>query len=124
MKAGKDNTQARGEAAESLAAAHLEAAGLRLLARNYRCRGGELDLVALAGRTLVFVEVRLRGSAAFGGAAESITAKKRRRVILAASHYLATHPADAGRDCRFDCVLLARLERGAIEWIRDAFRLD
>ncbi len=64
----------RGRHAESLAAAFLQQRGLKLVERNYRCRFGEIDLVAREGKTLVFVEVRMRTSARFGGAAASITA--------------------------------------------------
>jgi len=79
----------RGEPAENLAAAFLEGQGLKVLERNYRCRFGEIDIVAASGAVLVFVEVRARRSAAFGGAAGSITAAKRRRLVVAARHYLA-----------------------------------
>jgi len=108
----------RGEPAESLAAAFLEREGLRILERNYRCRFGEIDLVAAAGATLVFVEVRARASEAFGGAAGSITAAKRKRLVAAARHYLARHRADSA--CRFDVVLVRGAER-RIEWVTGAF---
>lgn len=110
----------RGQAAEDRALAYLLAAGLVLLERNYRTPGrggGEIDLVLQApDATLVFVEVRSRASAAFGGAGASIGAVKRRRVVLAAQHYLLrwrTPPA-----CRFDVVLI---DGERIEWLRAAF---
>lgn len=93
---------------------------MKVLTRNFRCRGGEIDLVCRDARTLVFVEVRLRRNASFGGAGSSITATKRRRIILAAQHYLAAH-ASTDCDCRFDCVLL---DGNGIEWMRDAFSAD
>ena len=108
----------RGDAAEALAAEFLEARGLRIVARNYRCKFGEIDLVARSGATLVFVEVRARTSDAFGGAAGSITRTKRRRLVAAARHYLARYGADSA--CRFDAVLLSGGAR-RIEWITDAF---
>jgi len=111
----------RGNAAEQLAADYLAARGLRVVARNYRVRGGEVDLVCEDGRTLVFVEVRLRANDRFGGAGASITATKRRRLILAARHYLAGKP---DRPCRFDAVLLDRLDARHVEWIADAFGAD
>lgn len=111
-----------GDAAETLAAEHLTRHGLQVLARQFRCRGGELDLVCRQGRTLVFVEVRLRRSAAFGGAGASITAAKQARVIHAARVFLAARPRLAGLDCRFDCVLLDALDPARVEWLRDAFR--
>ncbi|HCX33585.1 MAG TPA: YraN family protein [Rhodocyclaceae bacterium] len=107
-----------GAAAEDLAARFLERRGLTVLRRNYRCRGGEIDLVCSHGGTLVFVEVRLRSSERFGGADQSITAAKRRRIVLAAEHYLLGRPEQR---CRFDAVLLSALEPAAIRWIPDAF---
>ena len=108
----------RGAAAEELAAVFLEGRGLRIVERNYRCRFGEIDLVARSGAVLVFVEVRARMSEAFGGAAGSITAAKRRRLVAAARHYLAKH--SVSRACRFDVVLLRGREQ-EIEWLSDAF---
>jgi len=108
----------RGAAAEELAAVFLESQGLRIVERNYRCRFGEIDLVARSGAVLVFVEVRARQSEAFGGAAGSITAAKRRRLVATARHYLAKHPAT--RACRFDVVLIRGREQ-EIEWLADAF---
>ena len=107
-----------GEAAERLAWAHLEAAGLSLLARNYSCRLGEIDLVCAEGDTVVFVEVRQRRSETFGGATWSITARKRQRLVAAARHYLMC----LGRlpPCRFD-VVLVHGRRQRIEWLRSAF---
>ena len=108
----------RGEAAEDLVADFLERQGLKIVERNYRCRFGEIDLVARSGELLVFVEVRARKSEAFGGAAGSITATKRRRIVAAARHFLATHKVD--RACRFDVVLVHGSEQ-RVEWITDAF---
>ena len=108
----------RGDAAEALAAAFLEARGLKIVARNYRCKAGEIDIIARGGATVVFVEVRARKSGSFGGAAESITALKRKKVLVAARHYLMSHRLDCA--CRFDVVLLMG-EPPQIEWIRDAF---
>lgn len=127
---GKEATRAQvrqpsrvGQLAEDLAARFLEEQGLIVLARNYRCRGGEVDLICRDRRALVFVEVRLRSNPDFGGAAASITRDKQARIILAAEHYLATLTT-ANVDCRFDCVLLDRLSPDSIEWIRDAFALS
>jgi putative endonuclease len=107
-----------GAAAEDLAAGFLVRHGLAILERNYRCRGGEIDLVAREGTTLVFVEVRYRRSGAFGGAAASVDVRKQARVLLAARHYLAGR---ADVPCRCDVVALDALDPGRIEWIRDAF---
>jgi putative endonuclease len=108
----------RGVPAESLAAAFLEHQGLSVLERNYRCRFGEIDLVARSGPVLVFVEVRARSSEDFGGAAGSITGAKRRRLVAAARHYLASRRVQ--RECRFD-VVLVRGREGNIEWLANAF---
>lgn len=116
-----DTTTTRGREAEALAARYLEGHGQRLLERNFLVRGGEIDLICRDGKTLVFVEVRLRSRSDFGGAGASITASKRRRIILAARHYLAGKPEC---DCRFDCVLLDGLEEKRIEWIKNAFSAD
>ena len=109
-----------GTRAEELCAELLRKAGLRVLARNWRCRHGEIDLVAEEGSTLVFAEVRLRQDARFGGAAESITAAKRARLIAAARLYLSRRPE---ADCRFDVLLLDGLEASRVQWIRNAFGL-
>jgi putative endonuclease len=107
-----------GARAEDLCAELLRKAGLRVLARNWRCRHGEIDLVAEEGGTLVFAEVRYRSDARFGGAAESVTAAKRARLVAAARLYLMRRP-DA--DCRFDVLLLDALAADRIRWIRNAF---
>ncbi|MEP7208093.1 MAG: YraN family protein [Casimicrobiaceae bacterium] len=108
---------ATGAAAEALAARYLGARGLAVVARNWKTRRGEIDLIVRDGATLVFVEVRLRRSAQFGGAAASITARKRARLIAAAEHYLAALPV--APPCRFDAILLDDLGSGRIEWLRD-----
>lgn len=108
----------RGVEAEAIAAAFLERKGLKILARNYRCRLGELDLVAREGDTTVFVEVRSRGSSAFGGAAASITAAKRQRLLKAARHYISRQRALP--QCRFDALLIEG-DPPRIEWLRNAF---
>lgn len=105
-----------GAEAEDRAAEYLAHRGLRPVARNFRCRGGEIDLVMRDGPVLVFVEVRARKGAGFGGAAESITATKQARIILAARHYLARHGLDV--PCRFDAVLL---DDGDMRWVKNAF---
>lgn len=105
-----------GQAAENLAAEFLQGQGLRLVARNYRCRMGEIDLIMDDRGALVFVEVRLRNNNHFGGAGASITAFKQSKLIRAAQHYLlqqSTQPP-----CRFDVVLL---DGSNMEWIKDAF---
>lgn len=114
---------ADGQRAETLAADLLERHGLRVIARNVRCRGGEIDLVCSDVGTLVFVEVRRRRNASYGGAAASISVGKQRRIILAARHYLATHREATRGDtaCRFDCVVI---DGERIDWLRAAFTAD
>ncbi len=107
----------RGEQAETLAADFLHGKGLRIVARNYRSRYGEIDLIAREGPTVVFVEVRSRSSETYGGAAASITAAKREKLLKTARHYLAgVSPLPP---CRFDAVLVSG-EPPRIEWIRNA----
>ena len=110
-----------GASAEALAAQFLERQGLKLTEKNYRCRFGEIDLIMRDGNTVVFVEVRLRSHGAFGGAAASITAAKRHKLIACARHYLAAGRAGTTPACRFDVVLLNKLDSAAIEWLRAAF---
>jgi putative endonuclease len=107
-----------GARAEDLCAELLRAAGLTLIERNWRCRLGEIDLIAEERGTLVFAEVRMRGGpGAFGGAAESVTAAKRSRLIAAARLYLTRRPDAA---CRFDVFLIDGTPR-QVQWIRNAF---
>ncbi|HEV7392117.1 MAG TPA: YraN family protein [Burkholderiales bacterium] len=108
----------RGVEAEAMAAAFLERQGLTILARNYRCRLGEIDLIARDREATVFVEVRSRASAAFGGAAASITAAKRQRLLKAARHYISRQRSVP--QCRFDALLIEG-DPPRIEWLRDAF---
>lgn len=112
----------RGAAAENSAVRLLKAAGLVIVARNVRCRFGEIDVIARDGETLVFVEVRLRADTRFGGGLASVDAHKQARLIRTAGWYLQAHPREAARPCRFDVILLAKLDTDP-EWIRDAFRL-
>ena len=114
--------RAAGDVFEQRARAELERAGLSCLAHNYHTRHGEIDLVMLERDTVVFVEVRYRKSASHGDAAASITAGKRAKLILAAQHWLAAHPQQARRPCRFDVVSYdgpPDAVRG--EWLRSAF---
>ena len=112
-----DRNPPPGMAAEQMAADFLAGHGLSIIARNYRCRFGEIDLVAKDGDTLVFVEVRLRRNRAFGGAIGSIDRSKQKKLMLTARHFLSrlrTEPA-----CRFDAILLDTLDARRIEWLRD-----
>lgn len=109
----------KGMAAEERALAYLERQGLRPVARNWRARGGEIDLIMRDGPVLVFVEVRSRSGMSHGGAADSITATKRARLIHAARLYLAGMGSEPA--CRFDVVLD---QAGDLTWLKDAFAAE
>ena len=115
-------TLRRGRHAEAQALDHLQRHGLKLIARNFRCRQGELDLVMQDGRTVVFVEVRCRNNPRYGSGAESVNARKRARLTAAALYFLQTHPRWQQAPARFDVVSI-REHGGAtrIDWIRNAF---
>lgn len=117
-----DASGTTGARAERLAADYLMRQGLTIVGRNFRTRFGEIDLIARDGRTLVFVEVRMRTSQRYGGALESITARKRARLIAAAGGYLAM----IGREppCRFDAILMQGLDPASVSWQRDVLRVD
>lgn len=110
-----------GDAFETRALEFLQRRRMRLVARNVRCRGGEIDLVMLDERgALVFVEVRARASRRYASAAASIGAVKQARIVRAAQHYLATWRG-ALPACRFDVIAF---DAGCIRWLPDAFRAD
>ncbi len=113
------NTRHLGICAEQHACQYLQTQGLQLQARNYRCRGGEIDLIMLHGQQLVFVEVRYRSHTRFGGGVESIDSRKQQRIILCARHYLQQHPVERQRSARFDVISMDA--RQQIQWIRNAF---
>lgn len=114
----------RGAAAEELAAQYLRVRGLKILARNLRCKAGELDLVCLDDRVLAVVEVRQRVSAEFGGAAVSVTWAKQRKIIRAAQFFLRREKQWRNLSVRFDVMAIEGSPDGAhrIDWIKDAFR--
>ncbi|MGB7816218.1 MAG: YraN family protein [Methylotenera sp.] len=115
MKMNQNNA---GLEAEKLAATFLMNHGLKLVAQNYHCRFGEIDLIMMDAETLVFIEVRLRSNSQFGSAASSITPQKQKKLILTAQHYLQQHGQGA---CRFDAILMNKNNLQNIEWIRNAF---
>jgi len=112
--------QRLGSAAEERAARLLRLAGYHIVARNFRCRMGELDIVARRGTLLIIAEVRLRSGGGFGGAGASITAAKRARIVRAARFLLAREPRLAALAVRFDTLRLSSSD-GPIEWIEGAF---
>lgn len=99
----------------------LERQGYAVLARRYRRRGGEIDIVAADGPTVVFVEVKAREGTAYGHAGEAVTALKRHRIAATAREYLARHRLQ-DRPCRFDVVTVAVDDGGPrVQVIRNAF---
>ena len=113
-------TTPKGRDGEDQAAHFLEAHGLSVVARNVRAGGGEIDLVAGDGGTVVFVEVKWRRDASRGAPAEAVTPLKRRRLLSAARAWLAENPSGASRDVRFDVVAIEG-DAKTIDWIRGAF---
>jgi putative endonuclease len=107
----------RGDGAERRARAFLEQQGLQHVASNVRSKRGELDLVMRDGEILVFIEVRLRASERFGGAAASVDHRKQTRIATAAAYFLQKQRPQ--RACRFDVVALDSAD--TINWIRNAF---
>jgi putative endonuclease len=120
---GSIDRQALGRAAEEAAARFLESRQLVILARNYRCRSGEIDIVAETPEgVIVIAEVRLRADTRYGSAAASVDWRKQRRIQRATCHLLARQPALTRRALRFDVLDLAPDGAGyRIEWIRHAF---
>ena len=96
-----------GRFGEELAARHLVQAGAEILDRNWRCREGELDIVALDAGTLVFCEVKTRSGSRFGTPAEAVNPRKAARIRLLATRWLAAHPRSRG-PLRFDLVAITR----------------
>jgi putative endonuclease len=117
------DAQAPGQVWESRACEHLSDAGLRILARGYRCRLGELDLVASDGERLIVVEVRARAKSGFGSAIESIGPRKQRRIVLATRHFLMRNPVWNSQPFRFDVIAFDAIESSApkITWLKNAF---
>jgi putative endonuclease len=114
----------RGAASEALAAEYLRIRGLKILARNMRCKAGELDLVCMDGAILAIVEVRQRESNEFGGALASVTRSKRRKIILATQYFLQRQSDWKNLPLRFDVLAVQGLPDGVhrVEWVKDAFR--
>lgn len=123
---GEQSRVATGQREEQRAFDYLCEAGLKPLARNYRVRGAEIDLVFRDREMLVFVEVRARGAGALVDGAGSVSATKRGRIVRGARWWLAEHPEDAQTPCRFDVVsvtLADAAQPAQLEWIRDAFQV-
>ena len=115
-------TGSLGRRAENTAFRYLLDQGLRPVARNFRRRGGEIDIIMLDGDVLVFVEVRYRRSAAFAAPGLTVDARKQRKLIRTAALFASTQRHLATREMRFDVIAIE--ESKPVCWIRDAFRPD
>lgn len=121
MSAARASTAELGASAEESACRYLLDQGHQLLARNYRCRYGEIDLIMGDGSTIVFVEVRMRSRTDYGSGAESVDARKQGRLLRSAEHYLKRHGTPLA-SCRFDVVSIHRAgKEDRLKWIRNAF---
>lgn len=123
-------SRALGETVEQQVLDYLQRQGLKLIARNFHSRQGEIDLIMRDRDSLVFVEVRYRKGSRFGSAAESVDPRKQQRLIQAAQYFLLRNPSLQALACRFDVVACSpepgnfTRPRLSIKWISDAFRLD
>lgn len=112
--ASRTAQQIQGDAGENAALAYLQGQGLTLVERNFRCKGGEIDLIMRERQTLVFVEVRKRADARYGGAAASVTHRKQARLILAAQVFLQRHAQQPA--CRFDVIAI---DGDKLDWLQN-----
>lgn len=121
LKSGNP-AHAWGKRGEDLAHRYLQSRGHIVVARNYRPTGGtaEVDLITHDGDTVVFVEVKTRGTDQFGAPEQAVDAEKRRRIVRGARHYLS-HAGEGAERVRFDIVTVLFGDRERIEHIRDAF---
>jgi putative endonuclease len=111
----RTSKQLEGDAGEEQALRFLQEHGLTLVERNFRCKGGEIDLVMQDGRGLVFVEVRKRAGNGYGGAAASVTSRKQARLVIAAQTFLQRYKMPP--PCRFDVIAI---DGAAMEWLKNA----
>lgn len=109
-----------GNQAEKVALSYLEQQGLTLIKKNYQTRLGEIDLIMQDGKSIVFIEVRLRKNNIFGGASESISQAKQRKIAKVAEQFLQHHGNQA---CRFDAIVMEKAEIQHIQWIKHAFEV-
>lgn len=120
-------THQRGAYGEAQALVFVQTQGLQLLAQNWHSRYGEIDLILQQQQTLIFAEVKLRQSNAYGGAVAAVTPAKQRKIIATAHDFLQQHPQYDAFDCRFDVLAVSiahRTQPPLIEWIQAAFASD
>lgn len=117
-----DSKQTIGDAGERCAEVYLNQKGMQLIARNYRCRYGEIDLVMRDGDCVVFVEVKRRKHARFGTPLEMVSISKQGKLRFAAEHYIATNKIPAQQAMRFDVVgILSDGIESSVQWVQNAF---
>jgi len=118
------NTVTIGKQAEQYACQFILAQGLQIIAQNWYCRQGEIDIIARDDDTVIFIEVRYRKRAEYGNGAESVHYYKRKRIISCARHYIHTHPATEKCMIRFDVFSMSKDSDGQFNshWIQDAFQ--
>ena len=121
---GRGPRRTLGERGEKLAYRFLIAHGLRPIARNFRRRGGEIDLIMLDRQCLTFIEVRLRQSGRFATPGETVDYRKQRKIVRTAALFLASERRFAQLRMRFDVIAIEGDGVDGIRWIRDAFRPD
>lgn len=113
-------TRARGQRGEDLACRYLKAQGLKIITRNFYCKGGEIDIIAQDKDTLVFVEVRMRKNQRYGGALASVDAAKQHRLRHSAYSYLNQQQINPTQIAvRFDIIAIEQAEQ--IHWLKNAF---
>ena len=120
------NRKVIGDESELIARKYLEQQGLTYVGCNFRCRGGEIDLIMKDRCQLVFIEVRYRSRSGYGSAADTVTRKKQRRIILAARYYLHKHHLTENVSGRFDVVAVDACDDNnqRVTWLQDAFSAD
>lgn len=121
---GSSTTTAVGGRAEQLAYRYLLRNGLTPVARNFRCRGGEIDLIMLDNGCLVFVEVRFRSTNRFATAGVTVDRHKQRKIIRTAAMFLSRHSRFSNHIMRFDVIAIEGGQSPVPDWIKDAFRPD
>ena len=121
---GRGSHRTLGDRGENIAYRFLIDQGLRPIARNFRCRGGEIDLIMLDRRCLTFIEVRCRRSTEFARPADTVDFRKQRKIVHTAAMFLGRERRYATFQMRFDVVAIEGDSVDGVRWIRDAFRPD
>lgn len=118
-----NNSSITGSIIENIAIDHLQQQAVKIIHRNFACKYGEIDIIAVDQNTLAFIEVRFRKHAKFGSAIESVDWHKCQKIILAARFYLTTKVVEL--PCRFDVIGISHaINAPQIEWIKDAFHAE